>query len=1002
MKIFPKQLSRFGIMLMLTTSLSSSVGLLQASEMPARLERQTVATFADEQRLIQSYRSSTSPEKRLEYARLLARGLLRNSHNPLRSPDPQAAIEIYRSLIATEDEVPISVVAKELAGLLAKQGGKDAVQEADELRNKYVLKHEVGKKAGRIQASKEVPLDATAPVEALKAKMATGSTEAGFLLLDKLVSQKSPEADVVRSQVLYMANLAAADSDSDALRYAGRYIVSPDGRTHPQQALELIELASKNGSEAAVSLLDDNRDQLVRSLGKEPVRARLWKMIEGGSTRAAELAALDLLESNVFGFDEQDSRWAIEALTEIGSERADFLNAKLYYQGIHARKDVPRAIAAMDRMLAAVRAHRADVEVTANRYSRLGLSAGLTAKYALPLYLELWQDGKASAMSHIARIVMNAQRSGSYTSLASLPVKVDDILAGLDEAYEDGDRNAGLVKADILREGLLVKSDLPGARRIYDELLASYGDDKDFVLKVEERIAKAVRQDLDVTKNYAEYYAMVRALVAKDNAWAMKEYGGLLISGGPELAQEQRKGVDLLIKALSKRYFSAGRVAAEFAVANGDPVLLKQVLEAYSSIEQREIPPESRIAIAAVDLKLKIYDKAIALLESPEVLAIPRGRFLLAQIKYESGAATSEQTIREMCDVIVNYSGEASQLPGFVSVFAALPDISAAEVEPVLARLAAVADSGDRRAMELALRLRQNWPNSKELAFRRVVNWSSLFARRGRGDALTRLALTTTPRSVGKEDYLLLIDTVEEALPNLPTNGNLRMFVSKQYISGKFRRKNFEKADSLAREAALLGNSEALNAIAVNYFYGQGVQLDRERSDALFRKLAFIGSNRSTIALARSYSKGPSSRVYESRAFAYYTKAALNGSLTAMTELGRSYLAGAGIARDEKKGVEWLVKASERNNIDAMTQLYFHYFIQNPTINNPEAEMWLDRLAEQQVPEMIVRKAVLLYSRDPQANRQQIFALLNQAEKLGSQFARRLKNAYIQQDRGEK
>lgn len=1002
MRNLPKRLSRFARRLLLATALSSSAGLVLASEMPANIEQQTVAAFADEQRLVQSYRSSTNPGERLDYARLLARGLLKNNHNPLRSPDPQAAIEIYRSLIAIDDEVPISVVAKELAGLLIKQGGKDAAREADELRTKYVLRHEVGKKAGRIQGPDEVPLDGTATVEALKAKMATGSTEAGFLLLDKLVAQKSPEAELVRSQVLYLTNLAAAKSDSDALRYASRYIVSPDGRAHPRQALDLIELAADKGSEAAASLLDDNRSQLVRALGQEPVRELLWKMVRGGSTRAAELVALDLLEKNVFGFDEQDSRWAVEALTEIGSERADFLNAKLYYQGIYAGKDVPRAIAAMDRMLAAVRAHRADAEVTANRYSRLGLSAGLTAKYALPLYLELWREGKSSAISHIARILMNAQRSGSYSSLASLPVKADQILAGLDEAYEDGDRNAGLIKADILREGLLVKSDVPGARRIYGELLASYGDDKEFVVKVEERIAKAVRQDLDALRNYPEYYAMVAALVAKENSWAMKEYGSLLITGGPELAREERKGFELLVKALSKGYFSAGGVAAEFAVANGDPTLLKQVLEAYSSIEQREIPPESRIAIAAVDLKLKIYDKAVDLLESPEVLAIPRGRFLLARVRYESGAATSEETTRDMADVIVNYSGEASQLPGFVGVFAALPDISAAEVEPVLARLAAVADSGDRRAMELALRLRQTWPNSKELVFRRVVNWSSLFARRGRGDALTRLALTTTPRSVSKEDYLLLIDAVEEALPNLPTNGNLRMFVSKQYISGKYRRKDFEKADGLAREAALLGNSEALNAIAVNYFYGQGVQLDRERSDALFRKLAFIGSNRSTIALARSYSKGPSSRVYESRAFAYYTKAALNGSLTAMTELGRSYLAGAGIVQDEKKGVEWLVKASERDNVDAMTQLYFHYFIQNPTINNPDAEMWLDRLVQQQVPEMIVRKAVLLYSRDPQANREEVFTLLNRAEKLGSQFARRLKNAYIQQDRGDK
>jgi TPR repeat protein len=227
------------------------------------------------------------------------------------------------------------------------------------------------------------------------------------------------------------------------------------------------------------------------------------------------------------------------------------------------------------------------------------------------------------------------------------------------------------------------------------------------------------------------------------------------------------------------------------------------------------------------------------------------------------------------------------------------------------------------------------------------------------------------------------------------------MLVSRQYLAGKYRPKDLDKADEYAYQAALLGNTEALNAIAVNFFYGQGVELDRTRSDQLFRTLAYIGSNRSTIAIARNYSKGPSARVYESRAFAYYTKAAYNGSITAMMELGRSYLAGAGTEQDDGKGVLWLERAADRHNTDAMTQLYFHYFIQNPTINNPDAEKWLDRLVAEDVPDMIVRKAVLLNTRDPKANREQVFALLDHAEKLGSQFARRLKNVYVRQERGD-
>ncbi|WP_179875680.1 tetratricopeptide repeat protein [Sinorhizobium sp. BJ1] len=980
----------------LASSIVLTASLTSASEMPKRLAADTSEAFVQQQKAIASFKESADPEARLDYARLLVRGMLKNDHNPLRAADTKAAMQIYRGLVEEGDAAFRDKILRELSKLVLREGTIENEQEVSELRK--LVDAAASSKTSRLSpaGSEEVVGDLE---QVLRQKMTKGSLDAALELLLLLTRQNSPEADTVRSQMLLMANISVLDGDSSVIKLTDRYAASLDAEQHPEALRSLLELAAGGGSDSVVGLIEDKRELLLKSAGREGIANVIWQLVAAGSTRAAELIALDLVDENVYGFDEADAMWAVSALQEAGSYRTHYLIAKLYYQGIYVAKDLPRATAAMDNMVAQFAKAGQDRLIVADRFSRMNLSDSLAAKYALPIYMEIWKDGKASVIGRIARIIVSAEKGGYYARPDAMPMPAAQLVAELEMAFQLGDASAGFILGDIYREGRLVNADASRAHAIYDELRAELAGDAEMDLKLRVQVAKLMRHELEATMNYPAYYLEVRDLADKQDLWAMKEYGALLVKGGPQLQADPERGFEFLLNALSRGYFSAGPDAADYAFSSGSTEKLEKVASVYSSFDPRLLTPESNIQLAKVVFALKQYDKVEELLNTPEVLALPAGQFLLAEVRLASGALDKAAARDKMRDIIVAFRGDDAALVGFINQLASADDLRPDFIEPVLSRLAELADRGDVDAINAAFKLRQKWPHTQALNFRKVVDWCGTLAERGQGGPLTRVALNANEQAVGRESYEYLIDKVETVLHHLPSNGNLRMFLSRQYMRQDYRSKDLPKANALIAQAAELGNEEALNEIATNYYFGQDVPLDRARAEALYRDLAFMGSNRSSLALARSYSKGPSTRVYESRAFAYYIKAALNGSVTAMTEMGRSYLAGAGAAQDEKKGVAWLEKAASLGDTDAMTQLYYYYFIKNPTNDNPEAERWLDSLVAEDVPEMIVRKAVLLYDRDKEGNRRAVLALLDHAEELGSQFARRLKNMYIKEDR---
>ncbi|MEJ8476687.1 tetratricopeptide repeat protein [Roseibium algae] len=966
-----------------------------ASQMSARIERQTADAFDRQQEQLTRFELETEPGERLAYARFLVDGLITSSSNPIRVPAPGSAADIYRDLLGVDDQRTRIKAAQELRSLLLRFGDDTNFEEIAQLEQ--LLQSETRPAAPE---TAPVALSEAETEQKLRREMADGSLDAALDLLVLLRRQGSEEAEVLRGQMLYLANIRLIDSDSSVIKLTRRYAETLDAEDHPETLAALLELAAGSGSDAVMSIVNAHREQLAAG-DVANVRDIIWKLVASGSDRAMEVIALDLVDNPVFGFDREDALWAVSSLEELQNFRTNYLIAKLYYQGIHVKRDLPRAISAMERMLAQVSEAGEDRLAIADRFSRMNLSEALIAKYALPLYLDLRARGDARVITRIARIVTRADRAGYYASPDDFPLPVDVLISELETAYQDGSLTAGSLLAEIFRDGRLVPQQTVKARQVYEELLLQAAGDTAKTLLFQEQIAKIMREELGVFRNYSEYHRMVRGLVDGGSVWAKREYGKLLLKGAPRLEQDSEQGFALLIDALEEGYLSAGSNAAAYALETDDKAKLVKLAAAYDRFDPRTLTPEDTVFLARINYTLGDFKKALGLLEAPEMASVAQARFLLAKAAQATGQLSKEDASAEMRDIVLSFAGDDRVLLTFIDDLTRQDGLAFDFVEPVLARLAQIADTHQVDAIEQAFQLRQKWPQTQSLSFKKVVDWCRVFAERGRGGPLSRVARNVDVQAVGEDNYRYLIDTVEAVLSFMPTNGNLRMFVARQYVRGKYREKDAGKAKQLIREAAELGNESGLFEIANTFYYGQGVEPDRKRAMAIYRDLAFIGSNRSALSLARLYSKGPNSRVYEARAFAHFARAATSGSVTAMTELGRSYIAGAGSTQDVEKGLGWLERAAARGSTDAMVQLYYFYFVQNPSNNNPQAEQWLNALVEADVPDMIIRKAVSLRNHSKDEHREEIDRLLDRAEELGSQFARRLRNIYLQEDRAE-
>lgn len=150
------------------------------------------------------------------------------------------------------------------------------------------------------------------------------------------------------------------------------------------------------------------------------------------------------------------------------------------------------------------------------------------------------------------------------------------------------------------------------------------------------------------------------------------------------------------------------------------------------------------------------------------------------------------------------------------------------------------------------------------------------------------------------------------------------------------------------RELANIHDADKQFELGWSYYTGEGYERDYDKAFSYFRRAALMNQVNAQFNLALMYYKGESVKPDIEKALSWYEKAANQGSVNAAYNLGTIYLLGKGIDKDYAKAREWLMYAAERGNIDAEYNIGLMYDRGDGVEQNyEEAARWYEKASSQ-------------------------------------------------------
>jgi len=167
------------------------------------------------------------------------------------------------------------------------------------------------------------------------------------------------------------------------------------------------------------------------------------------------------------------------------------------------------------------------------------------------------------------------------------------------------------------------------------------------------------------------------------------------------------------------------------------------------------------------------------------------------------------------------------------------------------------------------------------------------------------------------------------------------------HFSGLGLPRDAQKAFSLWKRIADLGNDDAEETVGYFYLDGEGTARDTKLAEEYFLSSAKQGNPKAMSDLALYYWLGYIGCCPDRQKSLYWTaKLADSGDVAAAMELVRIYSTGDGVAEDDKTAVAWALKAAKEDSMEA------YLFLGNATAEgrgtekNPvEAYKWFDLAA---------------------------------------------------------
>lgn len=186
--------------------------------------------------------------------------------------------------------------------------------------------------------------------------------------------------------------------------------------------------------------------------------------------------------------------------------------------------------------------------------------------------------------------------------------------------------------------------------------------------------------------------------------------------------------------------------------------------------------------------------------------------------------------------------------------------------------------------------------------------------------------------------------------------------LAKCYHSGEGVEKNFEEAFRLFSKAAEAGEPEAIRCMALCYYNGEGVEQNRQEAEKWMKKAAELG-NRKAINLLSSVEQDKQeqlqqeklmqaaeymdNRQYE-KGVAIFSELAEQGNTEAQYHLGYAYCFGIGVEKNPASAFKWFSSVAEKGDERAQCYLGKLYYTGCGVDEDREkAEFWLHRSAAQ-------------------------------------------------------
>lgn len=186
----------------------------------------------------------------------------------------------------------------------------------------------------------------------------------------------------------------------------------------------------------------------------------------------------------------------------------------------------------------------------------------------------------------------------------------------------------------------------------------------------------------------------------------------------------------------------------------------------------------------------------------------------------------------------------------------------------------------------------------------------------------------------------------------------------KWYEGNSNREVNYEQAYKFYKQAAALGNADAINALGICCLRGHGVKRDDKEALVQFEKSANRGNKYAMHNVGWMNQVGRGTNKNLSEAFAWYKKSAEAGYAKAQRKLGDLYYGKADIKEVKEAGksyicmaANWYEKAAEGGDVEAQRNMgHFYRQGEGVAMDKLKGFRWYEKAARQDDP--IAQKAL--------------------------------------------